>query len=167
MPIKPCLVPLLLVVVIYGAAAEAQTQASLGAKYPVVSAYLVRPDVLMTAKFSDDGQVCEMELEKRHWTTGKVDTGPGMPRELVRRLIDELAPPSERGRPAKNYLRNNSESTITGNVEFTESDFERVSIEIVGSTSPGEAGDVVVTIRWKNRACSVARPDRPLPTTPR
>ncbi len=46
-------------------AALGQTSADLSAKYPQITAYKVRPDVQMTAKFSGDGQVCEMTLEKR------------------------------------------------------------------------------------------------------
>ena len=63
---KVCVLLLTLVV-----AALGQTSSDLSAKYPQVTAYKVRPDVLMTARFAADGQVCEMTVEKRETT----DTG--------------------------------------------------------------------------------------------
>lgn len=139
---------------IFCAAAHGQTAADISNKYPVVNAYEVRPGILMTAKYAEDGQVCEMTLEKRHKTPDKTDFGSTIPREVIKQLIDELAPASERGRPAKRYLRGESESTISGNIEITESEYENISIQILGSLSPTEFGDVVAAIRWKKRTCA-------------
>jgi len=131
-----------------------QTAADISSKYPVVNAYEVRPGILLTTKFANDGQVCEMVLEKRHKTVEKIDFGSTIPRELVQQLLNELVPVAERGKTTRRYLRGDSESTITGNVEITESEYENVSIEILGSLSPGASGDVVVAIHWKKRTCA-------------
>jgi hypothetical protein len=135
-----------------------QTSGDLATKYPVVSAYEVRPGILMTAKYAEDGQACEITLEKRHQTPEKIDLGSTIPRERVKQLIDELVPASEKGQPTKRYLKG-AESTIGGGVVDTESEFENVSIQIVGSTSEScDSGDEVVTIRWKKRTCAAPKP---------
>jgi hypothetical protein len=152
MSVKPCLG--LCLVVVFAASAWGQTAADISAKYPVVNAYEVRPGILMTTKYAGNGQVCEMVLEKRHKTVEKTDFGSTIPHELVRQLLDELVPTVDRGKTTKRYLRGDSESTISGNVEITESEYENVSIEILGSLSPGASGDMVVTIHWKKRTCA-------------
>jgi hypothetical protein len=152
MTVKPCLV--LSLIAMFATCAWGQTATDISAKYPIVNAYEVRPGILMTTKYAEDGQVCEMVLEKRHKTVEKTDFGLTIPHELVRQLLDELVPKAERGKTTKRYLRGDSESTITGNVEVTESEYENVSIEILGSLSPGVSGDVVVTIHWKKRTCA-------------
>jgi hypothetical protein len=142
---------------VFAIPAWGQTAAEIGARYRSVNAYEVRPGILMTAKYAEDGQVCEVMIEKEHQTPGKVDLGSTIPRELVNRLINEIVPLADRGKPTKQYLRNNAESTISGTVEVTESDFEKVSIEILGSVSPCASGDVTATIRWKRRACAASK----------
>jgi hypothetical protein len=57
---KTCILLLTLAVTALG-----QTSAELRAKFPQITSYKVRPDVLMTARFAADGQVCDMTLEKR------------------------------------------------------------------------------------------------------
>jgi hypothetical protein len=141
-------------IAIFCAVAQGQTAADISSKYPVVNAYDVRPGILLTAKYAEDGQVCEMTLEKRHKTPDKTDFGSTIPHGVIRQLIDELAPASERGKPAKRYLRGDSESTISGTIETTESEYENISIQILGNLSPTELGDVVATIRWKKRTCA-------------
>jgi serine protease inhibitor ecotin len=41
--------------------AAAQNQRQLEQKYPKVNAYVVRPNILLTAQYASDGQVCEMQ----------------------------------------------------------------------------------------------------------
>ena len=60
---KTCSLPLLLVV-----SSSEQTSADLSAKFTHITAYKIRSDVLMTARFAADGQVCEMALQKRQKT---------------------------------------------------------------------------------------------------
>jgi hypothetical protein len=151
--------PLLYTLAIAFWGAHGQTAVDISNKYPVVNAYQVRPGIVMTAKYADDGQVCEMVLEKRHKTTDGADFDSTIPHEVVRQLLDELVPTAERGKTTKRYFRgSDSESTILGNVEITESEYENVSIRIFGGvSSPGLSGDVVITIRWKKRTCAATQ----------
>ena len=140
------------------APAQAQTSADLAPKYPAVSAYQVRPDVLMTAKYAEDGQVCEMILEKRHYDAPqRIDLGSAMPAALVGQLIDELAPAAQRGDPTSRWLTN---SYVAGGVTYSERDYENLVIAQYGSYSckasgqPCDGGDEIIVIRWKKRECA-------------
>jgi hypothetical protein len=60
-------------------------------------AYKLRPDVLMTARFAADGQVCEMTIEKRETTDTGIRFGDSFSEKEVQGLIDDLVPQNERG----------------------------------------------------------------------
>jgi len=90
---KICILLLTLVV-----AAIAQTSADLSAKYPQITAYRVRPDAQMTARFSGDGQVCEMTLEKRAETSCGIILGAFFPEKEVQSLVDDVVREDLRGR---------------------------------------------------------------------
>jgi len=124
-----------------------QTASDLASKYSAVTAYEVRPGILMTARYAQDGQVCEMTLEKRHQTPGKVDLDSTIPHELVKELVEELVPVSERGKPANQFTKKWGYITsIFGSLAVSEAQFENVSIEIDGSVSGSSStGDEVVS----------------------
>ena len=60
-------------------------------------AYKLRPDVLMTARFAADGQVCEMTTEKRETTDTGIRFGDSFSEKEMQGLIDDLVPQNERG----------------------------------------------------------------------
>jgi hypothetical protein len=75
----------------------AQTQRQLDEKYPKVNAYLVRPNILLTAKYSTDGRVCEMALQPVRWTgDNTVLLFPRSQKETIP-VVEEIVPESERG----------------------------------------------------------------------
>jgi hypothetical protein len=132
----------------------AQTSEDLGAKYPAVAAYEVRPGVLMTVRYAEDGQACEVTLEKRHSSSKDrdIDLGSNIPSKLVDELTDELAPQADRGPATSRYL--SPDSYVAGGVSYIKRDFQNVSIEVHGDTSTScDGGDKVVVIRWKKRVC--------------
>jgi hypothetical protein len=142
------------VVIAATASALGQTSDDLAAKYPAVSAYEVRPRILMTARYTRDGQVCELSLERRHTTPKdkEIDLGSNIPAKLVDELTEELVPASERGPETSRYL--SPDSFVFGGISYTKKDFENISIEIHGSTSEScNGGEEVVIIRWRKRTC--------------
>ena len=147
-----------------GLLASGQTPADLSARYPAVSAYEVRPGILMTALYSADGQVCQMTIERRHSTPKEkdIDLSSTVSRKVIDQLTDELVPANERGQARSRWL--DDDSYVAGGVSNVKRTFENVSIEIVGSTSQScNGGDEVVIIRWTKRACAetVADTHRP------
>src|SRR5215475_15584208 len=75
----------------------AQTQGQLEDKYPKVNAYLVRPKILLTARYSTDGLVCEMVLQPVRWTGDAMLLFPLSEEETIR-IVEEIVSESERGK---------------------------------------------------------------------
>jgi hypothetical protein len=123
------------------------------ANYKAVETYEIRPGILMMPKYSADGLVCEVEIQRRHYSDGVVHLGSTIPHETVLKIIDEIAPASERGASIET-LGSEYLSMYSGQGATSVAEYLNVSIEIDGQTAPvGFAGDVVVFIRWKNRPC--------------
>jgi hypothetical protein len=91
------LIPLIGLVI---AGSQSQSSTELSTKYPVITSYEVRPGILMTPKYSADGQVCQMSIERQRATRSGVMMDSFMSAELVKTIVDELVPHSERG-PAR------------------------------------------------------------------
>src|SRR5437588_2590527 len=114
-----------------------QTAADLAGKYPAVSAYEVRPGVLLTAKYAENGQVCELVLEARHYQTpGKVELSSIIPPKLEDSLIDELVPMAERGEPKHRWSNKepkdawvDPDSFSAGGVSYVKRSYENVTVE--------------------------------------
>jgi hypothetical protein len=125
-------------------------------KYTSVEAYEIRPGILIMPRYSNNGQVCEIAVEKSHYTSTAIDLDSTLPREEFIRIVDELAPSNERGRLAIDF---NDEylSLYTGNSVTTFKEYENISINIYGKTSPKDGvRDVAATVSWKKRACGQA-----------
>jgi hypothetical protein len=80
-----------------------RTSDNLSTKYPVVSAYGVRPGILMTAKDAENGQVCEMVMQ-RCYSPDQTNADSTIPNKLEDQLIDELVPAVERGPATSRWL---------------------------------------------------------------
>ena len=125
-------------------------------RYKNIEAYEVRPGILMMPRYTEDGQVCEITLEKHHYSNGTANLGSTIPRETFIELVDELVPRSERGRQTMNFGKEYM-SAYGGNGVATFAEYENVSIEISGIASPvASAGDIVAMIKWKKRTCATS-----------
>ena len=122
-------------------------------KYRAVEAYEVRPGVLMLPKYSRTAQVCEITLERLHYANNAANLYPGLPRELVTQIFDELVPEHDRG-PRTMDIGPGYISEYAGNSITTFAEYANVSFDIYGlSGLPRGSGDIVATIRWKQRNC--------------
>jgi hypothetical protein len=149
MPIKP----LFLFFLLAALPACGQTADDLAERYPAVMAYEVRPGVLMIPRYADDGQVCEMTLEKRFSLTPKEEAyTSSFSAGLLKGLLDELVPPAERGEEARRLLPG---SFVAGGVFHDEREFDNVIVVENGTVSDGIE---MVTIRWKQRTCAPESP---------
>ena len=127
-------------------ALRSQSVADLNAKYPVVTSYEVRPGILMTPKYSADGQVCQMSIERQRGTRSGVMLDSFMSDKLVKEILDELAPRSERGKPR---LGREGDAAIvtTGGMTTSGHAYENIDFEVVD----GPNRERVVLIAWNNR----------------
>jgi len=103
-------------------------------KYPAVEAYEIRPGMLMMPRYSDGHEVCEIVLERNHYSNETANLDSTMPRDVISQMVDELAPPGERG-PIVGNLGNDYISAYTGNAVTTFADYKNVSIHIFGIAS--------------------------------
>lgn len=125
-------------------------------KYKSVEAYEIRPGILAMPRYSADGQVCEVGIEKRHYSPEIIHLDSDLSREEIDQIADELAPANERG---PRIMGGSDIMEEVGNGLTTISSYENVSIVIDSVVSPDSkkrqivADDIAVTIKWTNRKC--------------
>ena len=127
------------------------------AKYREIEAYEVRPGILMMPRYTADNEVCEIGLERLHYSPNLIRLDSGLSRKELDQILDELVPSDERGKPSKDTVGNlitRGGHSLTMNIEF-----ENVSIQIYGATSPSDrkneitVNEVIATVKWKHRIC--------------
>jgi hypothetical protein len=72
--------------------------------YKKVEAYEIRPGILATPRYSVDGEVCEIGLERKHYSSEKIYLDSALSREEIDQIADEVAPINERGPRTKLML---------------------------------------------------------------
>ena len=126
-------------------------------KYRKIEAYEVRPGILMLPTYTADNQICEIGLERLHYSPDLVRLDSGLSRKQVEQILDELVPEDERGSPSKEV--GGSLITQSGKGLTTTMDFEHVSIQFYAAVLSSDhkretvVDEVVATVKWKNRAC--------------
>jgi hypothetical protein len=126
-------------------------------RYKAVEAYEIRPGVLMMPRYDSVGRVCEIGLEKLHYSPEVIRHGSDLSRKEIDELTAELAPADERG--AESDILAGSEITLAdGGTMTTISDYENVTIEIhawqlKSSNKESAVEQDAVVIRWKHREC--------------
>jgi hypothetical protein len=131
-------------------ATPGQTSADLGAKYRKITSYEVRPGIVMTPRYAQDGQVCEMIVEKRAKTDKDVIFGSSFAEKEWKDAVDELVPPSERGKDVTGLLN----TTVDGGFITADYTYEKVRIRVQGVTRPKPTPAVLITITWSKRTCA-------------
>ncbi len=132
--------------------AATQTRLQLEEKYPKVHAYLVRPNILLTAKYSTDERICEMSLEPVRWTGGTVELFPLSEEETIR-VVEEVVPENERGKRRGGLLGTNDKlSVFSGHSYSTPYTYENMTVIFAGTTDKGGA-DMVAVVTWRDRSC--------------
>ena len=142
-----------LVVVLFCAwNAAAQTKEQLGAKYKQIAAFEIQPGIVAFSAFTKDGNVCQMTIEKLGYVDAQhSDFDSTIPSGQVDRLVDEVVPPSERGKRSK-YL--SGDSFIAGGTSFIKQDYENVTVSVYGSAiAEGPNHADVIVINWPKRGC--------------
>lgn len=122
-------------------------------KYKAVEAYEVHPGILMFPRYAEDGRVCEVGLERLHYSPGKIVVYSTLSRQEIDAIVDELAPASERG--ARGGPTDGLVGMIGHGMTAIEQ-YEHVRVQIgsaVIDNSEKPVDDVVAVIEWKNRKC--------------
>ena len=66
-------------------------------KYKAIEVYEVRPGVLAIPKYSENGSLCEIDLERFKFLSGKIALGSLLTQDEIMESVDDLVPASERG----------------------------------------------------------------------
>lgn len=127
-------------------------------RYRAVEAYEIRPGVLMMPRYSANGQVCEIGLEKLHYSPERIRADSSLSRREVSEIFDELVPSDERGPRPQEPLQKGM-TTFAGQGMVSDDEYQDVSIRIYSVISPTSKAayreDEVPadTLTWKNRKC--------------
>jgi hypothetical protein len=127
------------------------------AKYKPVEAYEIRPGILMMPRYSADGQICEIGLEKLHYSPEKIRLDSSLTRKEIYQVFDELVPSNERG-PKPQELLEQGMASFSGRGVVSDEEYQNVSIQIYGNVShagkkAATMDEVTATLKWKNRNC--------------
>jgi hypothetical protein len=150
----------LLLVFGFATPSRSQSTAELSAKYPVVTSFEIRPGILMTPKYTDEGKICRMSFERQHATRSGNYLGSAISDKLAKDIVDQLVPPSVRGKESKS----SGVISIVGILMMTDYEYENVAVTFLGY--PNDAGAVLVVITWKNRICKNEGKQLPLEQYP-
>jgi len=119
-------------------------------RYSRVESYEIRPGVLMTPRYAPNGDLCEMVIEKRHVRGNTVDFSSSIEHASVLQMIDELAPPKERGSHIGGPFDYDS---TEGNMAIQNIKYEHVAIAIYKTDALPDPGDIAVLIDWNRPNC--------------
>jgi len=127
------------------------------AKYKSIEAYEIRPGILMMPRYSADGQVCEIGLEKLHYSPEKIRLDSSLSRKEIDEIFDELVPSAERG-PKPTGLLEQWTTNLSGASMVSDEEYQNVSIQIYSAVVSEKkdavtADQVTATLQWKNRKC--------------
>jgi len=129
-------------------------------KFKAVETYEIRPGILMMPRYALDGQVCEIGLERRHYSPGKIYLSSTLSSKDIDQIVDELAPANERGPMVKEDGGLEDLILESGTQLTTMVSYENISVKTYSNVSPSSnkrkivADDIAATITWKNRKCN-------------
>ncbi len=144
--------------------ATAHTQNEQFKKYRTVEAYEIRPGLLMMPEYSKDGQLCQIGLERRHYSSKGINLDSELTQKEIDEIAEELVPVNTRGPQPTDVLMQGS-SVLEGNAMETSEVYEMVIIRTytaldpthknnrLGSKHPIAGIDLVGVIQWRNRVC--------------
>jgi hypothetical protein len=131
-----------------------QSAEDLEAKYgQPFKAYLIRPTVMMTVKYAENGQASEMLIAKR------IDDGSNstIAPVIVREIVEELVPVNSRGvkvdSPKQLPLGLGRSPVLVEEYENVSITYQRIDIK----EAPACSGTAAILIRWKNRTGTTAK----------
>jgi hypothetical protein len=128
-----------------------QNAQDLASRFKTVSAYELRPGILLLAKFDPSGQICEATIRPVA-AAESVKSAAGFSERLADELIEEVVPVSVRGAPER-FL--DPDSTVAGGVYEVKTNYALVTVEKVGfySEKPQQEAIQRVVVRWRKREC--------------
>ena len=124
-------------------------------KYHAAEAYEIRPGIMIAPLYTASHDVCEISIEKRHYSNNNVDIDALMSKEQILSLFDELVPKEERGQPGWKIPGDTEIAEIDSGILTTRIPYENVSLAIFGKKdSPERQKYVTAIISWNKLQCN-------------
>jgi hypothetical protein len=128
------------------------------AHFKAIEAYEVRPGILLQPRYTAEGEICEIALEKLHYSAGVIRLAPTLTDAEVEQIADQLVPSAERGPKPKGPVEGHG-TEFMGLSAVTSEEYENISIQTHRAIK-GTAKDTITlgdigaaTIIWKHRTC--------------
>jgi len=131
----------------------AQTSGELRQKYQLTSAvesFEVRPGVIATVFYGEDGQAVEVLIKPRLFYTNDLSKME-MPYKVFKELLDEFVPVAKSGRLCSET------DTVSGRNNYVYATYENVSIySVIHNRGADNATASMAQIRWEKMYCPPA-----------
>ena len=121
-------------------------------KYSTVEAYEIRPGIIVTPAYSASHDVCEISIERRHYSNNNVDIDAFMSREQILSLFDELVPQEERGKPGWKLPGDTVITEIDSGILTTRIPYEKVSLAMYGTKDSQKYAAAIIS--WNKLQCA-------------
>ncbi len=152
-----------LIVAVWSLMAAAQgTPEKMSSKYKAIEGYEIRHAILAIPRYSGDGQLCEIGLERLHYMPEELDVDSGLSHAEIDQIVDEFFPGDTKGRP----LPDMGLTVEVGLAVDTIDRYENVTIRYAYPVHPTETskrknkyaykdfgGYTVAVITWTHRNC--------------
>lgn len=129
-------------------------------KYKKVEAYQIRPGVLMMPRYTANGEVCEIGLQRQVYSPEVVRLYPSLSQDEIDSAVDELAPSGERGQRSEIFGGRDIILEDGAGITTTQ-DYENLTVYTLAPVFRGHCtkneicteGNIAIVIKWKNRKC--------------
>lgn len=148
----------LVLVLLAGKYAHAQTAADIRAKYgESVAVYSVSEHIWMTPEYAADGQVCRMRLYPKRISANTNYGAHNLPFNELRGVLNSLVPVETRGAKKQSF----GATATGGGAAWTTYDYDNVSFNFVSFSAPRTFEGVILK---RGEYVFPPRESRPLPT---
>lgn len=129
---------------------------------PRTERFRIRPDVTLAVSYGTDHKSCVLEIEPRKDFLQEMVANETLSKELTDQLLDEIAPPSIRGKEVMPLFSVVVAGGCNGMMTF--GDYENVSINVSYGFCEKVIGVHSATITFKRSACEQWRKPPPVKT---
>lgn len=135
------------------AAATPQDSLDLRKRYgePDVERFTIRPGITMTAEYGADGKACVLSIEPHKDFFQDMVADETLPMDTMTSILDEVAPPSTRGKELSAPYTVVMSSSCNGGMTFA--DYENVRINLVYGFCLKQIVDHRATVIFKRGVC--------------
>jgi hypothetical protein len=120
-------------------------------KYQAIETYEIRPGILITPTYTAQHEICEVAIEKRHYSNNVVDMDAELSDEQIQELFEELVPKSERGQLAWNLGEGTERTDTDGGVSVTYVPYKNVTFAKYRKAKHQNYLAAIIT--WKTPRC--------------